>query len=69
MIVGTRVKAVRNHNRVEEGKLGEVINPPKGHNTFSKADQWVWVKFFEIHSPKLMKLTEVEMMPDYTLSY
>ena len=60
MTPGTHVKALRNHNRVELGTRGIVIPEPKG--SLSKPDIWVWVRFEGVFMPKLMQVSEVEVI-------
>ena len=57
---GTHVKALKNSNRVEVGAPGIVVDNPKGGLT--KPDQWAWVKFEKHYHPKLMKVSELEVV-------
>lgn len=59
---GLPVRALKNHNRVEEGTIGEVIEPPKGSTPFSRPDDWIWVQFNKVYGPKLMKPSELEII-------
>ncbi len=67
MTPGTDVKALRNKNGVEIGKKGVVVPDPKGN--IPKPSTWVWVKFEGILLPKLMLVSEVEVVGpiDYIL--
>lgn len=60
MKVGTTVKALKNHNRVELGTVGVIVDGPKGG--ISQPSQWVWVQFNKVYTIKLMKPSELEII-------
>jgi hypothetical protein len=60
MKAGTTVKALKNHNRVEAGTVGVVVDGPKSGITHS--DAWVWVQFNKVYAIKLMKPNELEVV-------